>query len=96
MDFVTYLFRFSRGCDAVWVVVDRLSKSVYFIFYGMIFSLKKMAKLYVDFVVRLYGVSVLIVSDRDSRFIFRFWKSLQTVLGIRLVMSIAYYFQTDG
>ena len=76
MDFVIYLFRSSRGCDAIWVVIDRFSKSVYFIFYDVRCSMKKMAKLYIDYVVRLYGVSVSIVSDRDSRFIFRFWKSL--------------------
>ncbi|KZV20037.1 DNA/RNA polymerase superfamily protein [Dorcoceras hygrometricum] len=60
----------------------------------MTFSL--MAKLHADFVVRLHGVPVSIVSDRDPRFNSRFWKSLQTALGTRLAMSTAYHPQTDG
>ncbi|XP_073276500.1 uncharacterized protein [Primulina huaijiensis] len=31
MDFVTHLPSSNRGCDAIWVIVDRLSKSAHFI-----------------------------------------------------------------
>ncbi|KZV15938.1 hypothetical protein F511_08729 [Dorcoceras hygrometricum] len=96
MDFVTHLPRLSRGCDAVWVIVDRLSKSAHFIPYDVRCSMKKMARLYIDHVVRLHGVPVSIVSDRDPRFTSRFWKSLQAAMGSRLAMSTAYHPQTDG
>ena len=46
--------------------------------------------------MRLHGVSLSIVSDRDSRFTSRFWKGLQLALGTRLNFSIAFYPQTDG
>nr|GEX05122.1 putative reverse transcriptase domain-containing protein [Tanacetum cinerariifolium] len=42
------------------------------------------------------GVSILIISDRDSHFTSRFWRSLQEALGTNLDMSIAYHPQTDG
>ncbi|XP_075499242.1 uncharacterized protein LOC142537627 [Primulina tabacum] len=76
MDFVTHLPRSNRGCDAIWVIVDRLSKSAHFIPYDRTFTYKKMAKMYIDHVVRLHGVPVTIVSDRDPRFASKFWGSL--------------------
>jgi hypothetical protein len=47
-------------------------------------------------IVRLHGVPVSIVSDRDTRFTSQFWKSLQENLGTSLSFSTAYHPQTDG
>ena len=47
-------------------------------------------------IVRLHGVPVSIVSDRDTRFTSHFWRSLQTALGTQLSYSTAYHPQTDG
>ena len=47
-------------------------------------------------IVRLHGVPVSIVSDRDPRFTSRFWPSLQTALGTRLHFITAFHHQTDG
>ena len=46
--------------------------------------------------MRLHGVPVSIVSDRDPRFTSRFWPSLQTALGTRLHFITAFHPQTDG
>lgn len=73
MDFVSGLPRTPRGSDAIWVIIDRLTKSVHFLAIRMNWSLERLAKLYVDEIVRLHGVSVSIVSDRDPRFTSRFW-----------------------
>ncbi|GKE29263.1 putative reverse transcriptase domain-containing protein [Tanacetum coccineum] len=43
-----------------------------------------------------HGVPVSIISDRDSHFTSRFWKSLQEALGTNLDMSTAYHPQTVG
>ncbi|KAI3811011.1 hypothetical protein L1987_20725 [Smallanthus sonchifolius] len=43
-----------------------------------------------------HGVPISIISDRDSRFVSRIWKSLQEAMGTRLDMSTAYHPQTDG
>ncbi|XP_075497765.1 uncharacterized protein LOC142534999 [Primulina tabacum] len=77
MDFVTHLPRTSRHFDAIWVIVDRLSKSAHFIPYERTYSYKKMAHLYIENVVRLHGVPVAIVSDRDPRFTSKFWTRFQ-------------------
>ena len=96
MDFVTGLPRTQRQHDAIWVIVDRLTKSAHFLPVNVEDSLEKLAKLYLDEIVRLHGVPLSIVSDRDPRFTSRFWPSLQTALGTRLHFSTAFHPQTDG
>ena len=76
MDFVFGLLLLISKKDVIWVVVDRLIKSVYFISVCMDFLLDRLVELYVLQIVRLYGVSIFIMSDRDPRFILRFWKKL--------------------
>ena len=95
MDFVTGLPRTERQHDAIWVIVDRLTKSAHFLPVNVEDSLEKLAQLYVDEIVRLHGVPVSIVSDRDPRFSSRFLPSLQTALDTRLHFSTAFHPQTD-
>ena len=96
MDFVSGLPLTPTKKDSVWVVVDRLTKSAHFIPVRTDYSLQKLAKLYVAEVVRLHGVPVSIISDRDPRFTSRFWQKLQEALGTRLDFSTAFHPQTDG
>ena len=96
MDFVTGLPRTQRQHDAIWVIVDRLTKSAHFLPINVEDSLEKLAQLYMDEIVRLHGVPVSIVSDRDPRFTSRFWPSLQVALGTRLHFSTSFHPQTDG
>ncbi|XP_035543608.1 uncharacterized protein LOC118347689 [Juglans regia] len=53
--------------DAVWVIVDRLSKSAHFIPIQMAYFIDRLAELYVKEIVRLHGVPSKIVSDRDTQ-----------------------------
>ena len=75
MDFVTHLPRTSHRHDAVWVIVDRLTKSAHFLAVRMTFTLEEFCRLYIREIIRLHGVPVSIVSDRDPRFTTHFWKS---------------------
>ena len=61
-----------RQHDAIWVIVDRLTKSAHFLPINVEDSLEKLAQLYVDEIVRLHGVPVSIVLDRDPKFTSRF------------------------
>ncbi|KAA3460485.1 DNA/RNA polymerases superfamily protein [Gossypium australe] len=96
MDFVSGLPLTPSKKDSVWVVVDRLTKSAHFIPVRVDYSLQKLAKLYVSEIVRLHGVPVSIISDRDPRFTSRFWKALHQALGTRLDFSTAFHPQSDG
>ena len=74
MNFVSGLPRTQKGHDAVWVIVGRLTKSAHFLPINTRYSLEKLAQLYMDEIVRLYGIPVSIVSDRDPWFVSRFWQ----------------------
>ncbi|KAI3808117.1 hypothetical protein L1987_24060 [Smallanthus sonchifolius] len=56
----------------------------------------KLTRIYLNEVVSRHGVPISIISDRDARFISRFWQSLHKALGTHLDMSIAYHPQNDG
>ena len=96
MDFVTHFPRTPQGHDAVWVIVDRLMKLSHFLAVRMAFTLERFCRLYIREIVRLHGVPVSIVSDRDPRFTVYFWKSFQKAVGTRLTMNAAFHPQTDG
>ena len=82
--------------DSIWVIVDKLTKSTHFLLVRMDYSMDRLAELYVKEIVRLHGVLLSIVSDRDPRFTSRVWKELQLALGTRLNFSTAFHPQTDG
>nr|GFB65805.1 retrotransposon protein, putative, Ty3-gypsy subclass [Tanacetum cinerariifolium] len=74
MDFVTGLPQTQRRHDAIWVVVDRLTKSVHFLPIRKDYSVSRLAKIFQQEIIRLHGTPSVIVSDRDPRFASRFWK----------------------
>ena len=96
MDFVTHLPRTLQGHDVVWVIMDLLTKSAHFLATRMTFTLERFCRLYIREIVRLHGIPVSIVSDRDSRFMVHFWKNFQKAMGTRLTMSTDFHPQTDG
>ncbi|KAL4027967.1 hypothetical protein IC575_011157 [Cucumis melo] len=96
MDFITGLPRTLRGFTVIWVVVDRLTKSAHFVPGKSTYTASKWAQLYMSEIVRLHGVPVSIISDRDARFTSKFWKGLQTAMDTRLDFSTAFHPQTDG
>ena len=61
-----------RKHDSVWVMVDRLTKSAHFLPVRTDYSLDKLTELYINEIVRLHGIPILIISDRDMRFTSRF------------------------
>nr|GEX81224.1 retrotransposable element Tf2 [Tanacetum cinerariifolium] len=96
MDFVAKFPRTSSGHDAIWVIVDRLTKSAHFLSMREDYKMDRLARLYLNEIVARHGVPILIISDHDSRFTLRFWQSMHEALGTRLDMSTAYHSQTDG
>nr|GEY67376.1 putative reverse transcriptase domain-containing protein [Tanacetum cinerariifolium] len=88
--------RTPSGYDSIWVIVDRLTKSAHFLPVKTTDNMEKLAQLYLKEVVCRHGVPISIISDRDSKFTSRFWRSLQEALGTRLDMSTAYHPETDG
>lgn len=75
MDFVIGFSNTPRGSNAIWVIVDRLTKSTYFISVKINFSLQKLAEIYISMIMKLHGISLSIIYGRDPRFTSRFWES---------------------
>ena len=96
MDFVIGLLRSLERYGPIWMIVDRMTKSVHFLSVRTTDPVRKLAKLYVKEIVRLHGVLFLIVSNRDARFTFMFWTKLQEDLGTRLKFSTISHPQIDG
>ena len=72
MDFMVGLPLTGRKHDSVWVVVDRLTKTTHFLPVRTDYSLDKLAELYIKEIVRLHGIPISTISDRDPRFNSRF------------------------
>ncbi|GJY80581.1 putative reverse transcriptase domain-containing protein [Tanacetum coccineum] len=81
----------SSGHDTIWVIVDRLTKSVHFLPTQETDSMETLTRLYIKEIVSRHGVPISIISDRNSHFTSRLWKSLQSALGTQLEMSMAYH-----
>ena len=78
------------------MIVDKLTKSAHFIPVRMDYSMDRLAKLYVEEIVRLHSVPLSVVSNRDPHFTSRFWKELQLALGTKLKFSTTFHSQIDG
>jgi len=96
MDLITDLPVTKHGYDAVVTFVDRLTKQVHFAPTKKRVTAVGLARLFRRTVYRQHGMPKVIVSDRDDRFVSKFWKSLFSSLGTELKFSTAFHPQTDG
>ena len=96
MDFFTGLPRTTSGYDAIWVIVDRLTKSAHFLLIKKTYSIDRLDRLYINRIVCLHSVPESIVSDRGAIFTSVFWQVLHKALGTRLDFNTTFHPQTDG
>ena len=83
MDFVTGLPRSSKGHEAIWVIMDRMTKTTHFISHELL-TCSASTNIYIDEIVSFYGVPASIVFDRDPRFTLSFGKAYIKLLVVIL------------
>ena len=96
VDFVGPVQQTARGFDMIMVVVDRLSKDRHYTPTVSTMGAYELAMLFVRDVWKLHGLPDSIVSDRGSLFVSEFWKAVCCRLQIKLDLSTAYHYETDG
>jgi len=94
-DFITKL-PLAQGYDTILVVVDRLTKMVYFIPTTKRTSAEGLARLFRDNVWKLHSLPESIISDRGPQFTAGLMRELNQILRIKSKMSTAFHPQTDG
>jgi transposase InsO family protein len=95
MDFITGL-PWSNSCDAIWVVVVRLTKEQHLIPCRTNVDAKELANLFIAHIFHLNGLPLTIICDRGPQFSALFWKHLCCRLGIEPRLLTAFQPQTDG
>ena len=82
--------------NSILVVVDRLTKIVYFIPTTEKTSAEELARLFRDNMWKLYGLPKSIISDRGPQFIAGIMQELNRILEIKSKLLMAFHSQMDG
>jgi len=93
-DFITKL-PLAQGYNSILVVVDRLTKIVYFISTTEKTSAEELARLFRNNMWKLHRLPKSIISDRGPQFAVGLMKELNEMLGIKSKLSTVFHPQTD-
>ena len=96
MDFITAMPPTPDGHDAIFVIIDRLTKMVLVYSVSMSIDAPTVAELLFKEVVCRFGQPEHIICDRDPRFTSRFFKAYMDIAQTKVAPSTAYHPQTDG
>lgn len=68
MNLIVGLPKTSSYHNTIWIIVDKLTKSAHFLAVNTTYSTNKLARLYIEEIVRLHDIPDSLVSDRDPCF----------------------------
>ena len=85
-----------KSYDLILVIIDRLTKIVYYKLVKITIDAPGLAKVIIDVVVWHHGLPNSIITDQSSLFISKFWSSLYYFLEIKRKLFTAFHPQTNG
>lgn len=68
-----------RKFDIIWVIVDKLTKSIHFVSVQTLYNAERLPRTYIQEIVCLHGVPISIISYRVTRFTSNFRKSYNRI-----------------
>jgi Integrase zinc binding domain len=95
MDFVGP-FPKSDGFDYLWVIICRLSSMVHLVPVNMTTTASQLSPIFVKEIVHLHRLPGSIACDQDSKFMSKWWREVNRILGVKILMSLSFHPQTDG
>lgn len=96
LDLMTGLSKSKSGNDCIVVFTCALSKYAIIVPCTKDVSALDIAMIFYKHVFRKFGLPLKMISDRDPKFMGKFWKALYKCLGTRLTPTSPYRPQTDG
>ena len=94
IDFITNLPSL-RNFDAMFIIIDRLTKMAHFVSCKKIISREETARFFVNNDYWYHGLSYDSISDRTT-ICLQFWISLFEILKVDIKLSSAFHLQTDS
>jgi hypothetical protein len=88
MDFIIDLPRTMKGHNAIFVVIDCLSKQDHFILTKSIATASEITQLFIKEIYRPHALPKEIISNRDLKFLSAFWTMLFKALGTNYVLVV--------
>ena len=86
----------SNSYDSILVIIDWLTKMVYYKPVKVTIDTPGLAKVIIDMVVHYHGIRELIVMDQDLLFTSKFWSCLCYFLGIKKKLSTTFHPQINS
>nr|GEX88959.1 putative reverse transcriptase domain-containing protein [Tanacetum cinerariifolium] len=92
MDLITKLPKSSSGHDAIWVVVDILTKSAHFLPIREDYKTEKLARIYINEIVAKHGIKERLKTTRSRQksYVDKRQKPLEFKVGDRVLLKVAY------
>ena len=76
-------------------MIDRLIKYCHIIFFKEIYNVEQLKYIILNQLIRYQKISKKFINDKDKLFIFNYWRTLLSMLRIKLKMSTTFYSQTN-
>ena len=96
MDFITCLPKTRRKNDFIMVVIDKPTKSTYFIHVKSTHKEINIDEMFMKDIFMLHGIPKTMITYRDVKFTSKFWKGIFALMDTKLDFSTTYNSQTDG